>query len=551
MWGLGDGGECITLSMSSWFVQNLYAEKKDSRQAGMITLIKWRFYRYMANSLVRENRILSALLEVSKVLNSSFELEKNLSKTMRVLGEFLEMERGSVFLLDQNSRELKIVAAHGLTKEQIERGKYKIGEGIVGRVIEKGFPVVIPNVGEEPMFLNKTGSRIKKSGISFLCLPIRFKDESIGVLSADKIFKDKAITVDEDIRVLEIISSIIAQYVILWKHYKETEQEKENLKLQLKGKYSLPNIIGDSDKMQEVFEAVHRVADSKATVILYGESGTGKELIAKAIHYMSPRSNNPFIKFNCASIPEGLLESELFGHEKGAFTGAISVRKGKFELANTGTILLDEIGDLPLNLQPKILRVLQEREFERVGGEKTIKVDVRLIAATSRNLEELVLKGIFREDLFYRLNVVPIFMPSLRERKEDIPLLVEFFLNRYNRENKKNVSISLDALRVLIDYDWPGNVRELENTIERLVVMSDGNIIKPSYLPINFKLPSREKVLQRESLKAGIEDIEKNSILEALEKCGWVQAKAARMVGLTPRQIGYKIKKYGLGENMT
>ncbi len=551
MWGLGDGGECITLSMSSWFVQNLYAEKKDSRQAGMITLIKWRFYRYMANSLVRENRILSALLEVSKVLNSSFELEKNLSKTMRVLGEFLEMERGSVFLLDQNSRELKIVAAHGLTKEQIERGKYKIGEGIVGRVIEKGFPVVIPNVGEEPMFLNKTGSRIKKSGISFLCLPIRFKDESIGVLSADKIFKDKAITVDEDIRVLEIISSIIAQYVILWKHYKETEQEKENLKLQLKGKYSLPNIIGDSDKMQEVFEAVHRVADSKATVILYGESGTGKELIAKAIHYMSTRSNNPFIKFNCASIPEGLLESELFGHEKGAFTGAISVRKGKFELANTGTILLDEIGDLPLNLQPKILRVLQEREFERVGGEKTIKVDVRLIAATSRNLEELVLKGIFREDLFYRLNVVPIFMPSLRERKEDIPLLVEFFLNRYNRENKKNVSISLDALRVLIDYDWPGNVRELENTIERLVVMSDGNIIKPSYLPINFKLPSREKVLQRESLKAGIEDIEKNSILEALEKCGWVQAKAARMVGLTPRQIGYKIKKYGLGENMT
>lgn len=500
----------------------------------------------MVQSLARENRILSALLEVSRVLNSSFELEKNLSRTMRVIGDFLEMERGSVFLLDQNTKELRIVAAHGLTKEQIERGKYKIGEGIVGRVLENSLPVVIPNVGQEPLFLNKTGSRIRKSGISFLCVPISFKGNSIGVLSADRIFKDKAITVDEDIRVLEIIASIIAQYVVLWKHFMESEQEKENLKQQLKGKYSLPNIIGASDKMQEVFESVHRVSDSKATVILYGESGTGKELIAKAIHYMSPRSKESFVKFNCASIPEGLLESELFGHEKGAFTGAISVRKGRFELAHGGTILLDEVGDLPLNLQPKILRVLQEREFERVGGEKTIKVDVRLIAATSRNLDELVLRGRFREDLFYRLNVVPIFMPALRERKEDIPLLVDFFLSYFNEENKKDVSISPEALKVLVEYGWPGNVRELENTMERLVVMSGKNIIRTSDLPVNLKLPSHEDMLHRESLKAGIADIEKSSILDALEKTGWVQAKAARIIGLTPRQIGYKMKKYGL-----
>ncbi len=500
----------------------------------------------MPQSLARENRILSALLEVSKVLNSSFELEKNLSKTMRALGDYLEMERGSVFLLDHTSRELRIVAAHGLTREQIERGKYRIGEGIVGRVIEKGTPLVIPNVGEEPLFLNKTGSRIGKSGISFLCVPISFKGEPIGVLSVDRIFKDHGITVDEDVRVLEIIASIIAQYVILWKHYRDSEDEKESLKLQLKGKYSLPNIIGTSDKMQEIFEAVHRVADSRATVILYGESGTGKELIAKSIHYMSPRAKAPFVKFNCASIPEGLLESELFGHERGAFTGAVSVRKGRFELANAGTILLDEIGDLPLNLQPKILRVLQEREFERVGGEKTMKVDVRLIAATSRNLEELVSKGKFREDLFYRLNVVPIFMPALRERKEDIPLLVEFFLNRFNQENGKNISLSPEALRVLMEYAWPGNVRELENTMERIVVMSSRETIRASDLPINLKLPSPEEVLQRESLRAGIEDIEKSSILDALEKTGWVQAKAARMIGLTPRQIGYKIRKYRL-----
>jgi Nif-specific regulatory protein len=504
----------------------------------------------MSQSLVRENRILSALLEVSRVLNASFDLEKNLSRTMRVIGDFLEMERGSVFLLDQHSKELKIVAAHGLTKEQIERGKYKIGEGIVGRVLEKGSNLVIPNVGEEPLFLNKTGSRFKKSGISFLCVPIKFKGESIGVLSADRIFRDRAITIDEDIRVLEIIASIIAQYAVLWKHYKETEQERENLRLQLKGKYSLPNIIGTSDRMQEVFEAVHRVSDSKATVILYGESGTGKELIAKAVHYMSPRAKDPFVKFNCASIPEGLLESELFGHEKGAFTGAITSRKGRFELANGGTILLDEVGDLPINLQPKILRVLQEREFERVGGEKTIKVDVRLIAATSRNLEELVSRGKFREDLFYRLNVVPIFMPALRERKEDIPLLVEFFLKKFNEENKKTVSISPDSMRILSDYDWHGNVRELENTIERLVVMSDKGVIRPSDLPINLKLPSPDEMIQKESLKAGIEDIEKSSILDALAKTGWIQAKAARMIGLTPRQIGYKMKKYGLSSSV-
>jgi Nif-specific regulatory protein len=505
----------------------------------------------MTQSLVRENRILSALLEVNKVLNSSFDLEKNLFQTMHVLGEFLEMERGSVFLLDHNTKELRIVAAHGLTKDQIEKGKYKIGEGIVGRALERGSPMIIPDVGEEPLFLNKTGSRIRRSGISFLCVPIKFKGESIGVLSADKIFRDKAILIDEDVRVLEIVGSIIAQYVILWKHYRESEQERENLKLELKGRYSLPNIIGNSDKMQEVFEAVHRVADSKATVLLYGESGTGKELIAKAIHYMSPRTKEPFIKFNCASIPEGLLESELFGHEKGAFTGALVTRKGRFELANGGTILLDEIGDLPVTLQPKILRVLQEKEFERVGGEKTIKVDVRLIAATSRNLEELVLKGKFREDLYYRLNVVPIFMPALRERKEDILPLTEHFLKRFNDENRKNVSISAKALKILAGYTWPGNVRELENTIERLVVMSNGKSVELADLPINLKVTSSRENLHKESLISGIEEMERSSILHALEETGWIQAKAARILGITSRQIGYKMKKYAITPSQT
>jgi Nif-specific regulatory protein len=275
--------------------------------------------------------------------------------------------------------------------------------------------------------------------------------------------------------------------------------------------------------MQEVFESIHRVAPSKATVLLRGESGTGKELVAKAIHYMSHKAGGPFIKFNCASIPEGLLESELFGHERGAFTGATSLRKGRFELANNGTIFLDEIGDLPLGLQPKILRVLQEKEFERVGGERTIKVDVRLIAATSRKLEELVSGGQFREDLYYRLNVVPVYLPPLRDRRVDIPLLVEYFLKKYNDENGKAVRLTPEALNTFIDYEWPGNVRELENTIERLVVMSSGKNIALADIPLNIReqsVRSRHTFQFKDALPSTIAEIEKATILDALKKPG-------------------------------
>jgi Nif-specific regulatory protein len=496
--------------------------------------------------IVRRNRELTAILEVSRVLTKSFNLEKNLSLAMATLGNLLEMQRGCVFLLDPVSKELRIVAAHGLTKQNIERGKYRIGEGIVGRVIEKKRPMVIPNIGKEPLFLNKTGSRPEKDGISFLSVPIEIKDEVLGVLSVDRIYSKKHGSVDDDLRVLRIVASLIAQFVKLWESYEEVEKEREDLKRELKAKYSIENVIGQSDRMQEVFEAIHRVAPSRATVLLRGESGTGKELIAKAIHYMSPRSKGPFIKFNCASIPEGLIESELFGHEKGAFTGAITVRKGRFELADGGTIFLDEVGDLPINLQSKILRVLQEREFERVGGEKTIKVDVRVIAATSRDLEGLVSSGRFREDLYYRLNVIPLFLPPLRERGEDIPLLIEYFLEKFNKENNRSVSFDKSALRVFLNYDWPGNVRELENTIERLVVMSKSQKITASDLPAFLKIRRAVHSSGETSLMADIQEIEKTNILHALEKTGWVQAKAARLLGITPRQIGYKIKKYGL-----
>jgi len=496
---------------------------------------------------------ITALYEISKLLGSSLNLKSNLRGVMRVLSEYLDMKRGTVAL--RSNSEVSIVAAHGMTEEEIKKGRYRLGEGIIGRVAKLGSPIVIPSIGDEPLFLNKTGARkiIKKENIAFLCVPIKFKHETLGVLSVDRLFGSKVISFEEDLRLLKIIASLIAQTVKLHIEIeKEREaflEEKENLRQQLKGKYKLENIIGQSDRMQEVFGAVHSVAPSRANVLLRGESGTGKELIAKAIHYMSPRAKGSFIKFNCASIPEGLLESELFGHEKGAFTGAMAMRKGRFELADGGTIFLDEIGDLPLALQPKILRVLQEKEFERVGGEKTTKVDVRLIAATSRNLEDLVSEGKFREDLYYRLNVVPVFLPPLREKIEDISLLSEYFLKKYNEENQKSVSIASDALNTLINYDWPGNVRELENTIERLVVMSHGKVITPPDLPFNIRdhtLKAKYASQIKDALPSTIVDIEKTKILDAIKKTGGNQAKAARLLCITPRQIGYKIKKYDL-----
>jgi Nif-specific regulatory protein len=505
--------------------------------------------------MLKDNKTieLSALYEISKLLGSSFNLKSNLRSVMRVLSEYLDMNRGTVAL--RSNDEVSIIAAHGMSEEEIKKGRYRLGEGIIGRVAKLGSPIVIPNIGDEPLFLNKTGAReiIKKENVAFLCVPIKFKSEVLGVLSVDRLFGLKGMSFEEDLRLLKIIASLMAQSVKLHMELeKEREafiEEKEYLKQQLKGKYRIENIIGQSDRMQEVFESIHRVAPSKANVLLRGESGTGKELAAKAIHYMSPRAKGTFVKFNCASIPEGLLESELFGHEKGAFTGALVLRKGRFELADRGTIFLDEIGDLPIMLQPKILRVLQEKDFERVGGEKTIKVDVRLIAATSRNLENLVAEGKFREDLYYRLNVVPIFLPPLRERREDIGLLSDYFLKKYNRENSSSVRISAEVLQAFSEYEWPGNVRELENTVERLVVMARGSVINKTDLPPNIReqsLKTKYSSQIKDDLPTTVEAIEKAKILDALDKSGWVRAKAARLLGITPRQIGYKIMRYGL-----
>jgi len=507
------------------------------------------------DSIERKNAELLCLFEVSKVLSSSFNLKENLYRAMEILSDYLDMRRGTITLLDKDTGELKIEVAYGLTPEQIAKGRYKIGEGIVGRVVEKGEPMVVPDIGKEPLFLNRTGARIEKDNISFLCVPIKFKDEILGVLSVDRIF-DETISFEEDLRVLEIVATLISQALKLYQAFYEERARREELEYELKERYAFKNIIYASPEMKEVIKIALKIAPTKATVLLRGESGTGKELLARAIHYASPRANKPFIAINCAAIPETLLEAELFGYEKGAFTGAFTSKKGKFELADGGTLFLDEIGDLPLSLQAKLLRVLQEQTFEKLGGTKLIKVDVRIIAATHRNLEEMVERGEFREDLYWRLNVIPIFIPPLRERKKDIPLLVNHFIKKFNEIYGKNIKIKPEALEVLLDYPFPGNIRELENLIERLVLLTEGEWIEGESVKKILKIkksllkedklltPPREDFFKKEGLLKEIERIERERILKVLEECHFNQTKAAKILGLTRRQLSYRLQKY-------
>ncbi|MFQ5863067.1 MAG: sigma-54-dependent transcriptional regulator [Candidatus Brocadiales bacterium] len=341
------------------------------------------------------------------------------------------------------------------------------------------------------------------------------------------------------------------EFLIILKRALEKRQlqvEISRLEEKIEKKYEFENIIGSSGAMQEVFTMIHKVAETDSSVIIYGESGTGKELIAQAIHANSGRHDKPFVKLNCVAIPEGLLESELFGHEKGAFTGAVSQKIGKFELANSGTIFLDEIGDMTIATQAKILRVFQEREFERVGGTKTIQVDVRIITATNKNLQKAVEEKQFREDLYFRLNVVPIYIPPLRERKEDIPLLVEHFLKEASEKVKKHISgVSTDALDMLTEYHWPGNVRELENCIERAAVISSGDLITKDCLPL-YVATAEEKSesVDKGSLDETLASTEKKLILDVLKQTRGVQVKAAKLLGITERSLWHRIKKYNI-----
>lgn len=507
----------------------------------------------LTEQLERKDRELLVLLEISKILSSSFNLQENLYKSLKVLSEILDMQRATITLYDPETNTLQITVAYGLTPEQMKRGIYKRGEGIVGKVFETGEPIVVPNIGKEPLFLNKTGARLSKDNISFLCVPLKIEGEVLGVLSVDRIFSEE-IDFREDIRVLNIVATLFSQYLKLYQLFKKEREEKEILTLELKKKYRFRNIVGFSDKMQQVFKLAKKAAKCKANILIIGESGTGKELLARAIHFESDRASGPFVAINCAAIPETLLEAELFGYKKGAFTGALVSKPGKFEVANGGTIFLDEIGDLPLTLQAKLLRVIQEKTFERIGDTKPIKVDIRIIAATNKKLEDMVRNGTFRDDLYFRINVIPIYIPPLRERREDIPFLVHHFLEKFNREYGKNVKISSEVLEKFMEYNWPGNVRELENTIERLVVLAESSLITlrdlPHYISQSYlEIPQCERtplLSEEKPLINKIEMLEKKAIEDALKICNYNQTKAAKLLGLTKRQLNYRVKKYAL-----
>ena len=337
---------------------------------------------------------------------------------------------------------------------------------------------------------------------------------------------------------------------------KALEQEVKFRREEMDRSFDFRNIIGNSKLMKDIFKVVKQIADSKSTALIMGESGTGKELISRAIHYNSNRKNYPFVTINCAAIPETLIESELFGHEKGAFTNAIERKLGRFEVAHQGTLFLDEIGELSLATQAKILRFLEEREFNRVGGSKTIKVDVRLITATNKDLSQMIKKGGFREDLYYRINVVPILIPPLRERTEDIPLLVEHFISKFSIENNKSVKgISKEALDAIMQYEWPGNIRELENLIERVITLTANEYIQLNELPLLFKSVPRIDGLKESVLDGKVsflqaeEEFEREVILDALKKTNYIQSHAAEILGISRRILKYKMDKLGINQN--
>ena len=493
---------------------------------------------------------IECLYEITKAMHGTLDLRKALYNVLDILAEHLGMNRGSISLLNPETSEIHIEVAHGISSTAKTKGRYKLGEGITGRVIETGRPMAIPRLTDEPLFLDRTGARSKidKSKIAFICVPIKDGRRVIGSLSVDRLFEDTA-SPKEDVRLLSIISTLIAQKVALLEEINREKDQlnKENIRLkkELSKKYSFSNIIGNSHKMQEIFHLISQVAKSNANVLLLGESGTGKELVANAIHYNSLRSSNPLVKVNCAALPGNLVEAELFGYERGAFTGANQQKAGKFELANNGTIFLDEIGSLILESQGKLLRVLQEKELERLGAIKVIKVNVRLIAATNIDLAEAVERGSFREDLFYRLNVYPIYMPPLREMEADLLLLADYFLEKYAEEYGKDIKrISTPAIDALTSYHWPGNVRELENCIERAVLLCDDQVIHSYHLPPTLQTAEDTGTQRASSLEDAVSRFEKDLIIDTLKSSRGNMRKAAKALETTERIFGYKIKKY-------
>lgn len=499
-----------------------------------------------------ELRVLSG---ISRVLVGQREVAGLLEHILQVLEDNLGFRQGALCLLQED--QLVIEASYGLSDEEKALGTYHLGEGITGQVGKTGQPAVIANTAQSRNFLNRTGALHDDMSESFLCVAIKHSGQIIGTLSLAFAVLP-AETLAKLINLMEVVANILADAVASVREQVEErqllERENDRMRYELGENANFRNIIGHSSAMRSVYLEMAKVARSSATVLLLGESGTGKELLAQNIHYASDRRDGPFVAVNCAALPEGLIESELFGHEKGAFTGAIKQRIGRFEEASAGTLFLDEIGDIPVQTQVKLLRVLQEKVFERVGSQQPIRTNARIIAATSRDLEKMKEQGSFREDLYYRLAVLPIVVPPLRSRKVDIISLADFFLTKYNKQYHKHVlRLSTPAINMLMSYHWPGNVRELENMIERAVIMSNSSVINAIDLPPSLQTAAatgtesiRPNVqLSREG--AGIETLtaafETELITDALKRSRGNISAAARDLCTTLRKLHYRIRQ--------
>ncbi len=493
---------------------------------------------------------LLSLQEIHRILDHSFHFEDAITRVLTFLEERHHLQQSQLSLLDERTQEIRVTAAIGISGRARAQGRYQLGEGITGRVVQFGKPIIVPQVAEEPLHLNRMGTATEDEARAFVCVPMQAQGRTLGALGSyfKPRYHDELNTVAS---FLSLVAVLMAQAFVIHQSAASKSFADDfspvSTDKSVPHKADIGSFIGSSNAILTVLEQTLQVASAKTTVLLRGESGTGKEVIADLIHRNSARAEQAFIKVNCGALPESLLETELFGHERGAFTGAMQQRKGRFELAVGGTIFLDEIGELTMSAQTRLLRVLQEREFERVGGTMTIKADVRLVAATNKNLEEAITQGTFREDLYYRLNVFTVFLPPLRERKTDILLLADHFVEKYAREHSKVVKrISTPAIDMLMSYHWPGNVRELENCIERAVVVCDDAVIHGHHLPPTLQTAEGSGTLPSNSLNAAVASLEREMIIETLKITHGNQARAASLLQITERIINYKVKKYGI-----
>jgi Nif-specific regulatory protein len=499
-----------------------------------------------------QKHLLGVLYEIAFIIGKRSGQREMLQEVLDLLETELQMHRGTIMLLSADGGELLVEATKKIGEMGTHNTRYLKGEGITGRVLQTGQAAVIPSISKEPHFQDRIHRRRSQGdpSLSFICVPINTDTAVVGTLAVDLVCEN-----DEDLteskRLLSVVATMIANDV---KSRRTAQLQNrmltdENLRLRTAlGECFRPeNIIGNSHSMRAVYENIHKVAPTDTTVLIRGESGTGKELVASALHYSSPRTKMPFVKVNCAALSETLLESELFGHERGAFTGAVRMRMGRIEQAQGGTLFLDEIGEFSPAIQVKLLRVLQEREYERVGSSDTRQANIRIVAATHRDLESAVESGAFRQDLYYRINVFSVYLPPLRERKDDILLLADHFVEKYARKMGKDTNrISTSAINMMLAYHWPGNVRELENCIEHAVLLSTDGVIHGYHLPPTLQTPDTAGFQDNCSLKTCVNILERDMIIDALKRNSGNISAASRQLGITSRMTRYKIEKLGV-----